>query len=427
MNYAFESTSPINGLKILNLNTKANFKLATITVKFALPLDGDTAALALLPGLLKRTSKSYPTINAMNKKLANLYGAMVNASIAKQGETQVLALNVTMLEDRFSLDGEKISAEAADLLIDLIFNPNFTDGNFDENDIEREKRLSIERIESELNDKRYYALKRCTELMCENELYAKSASGEIEDIKAVDAARLKKAWNDMLGKSTVYIGATGSMDTQAISKKFAERFAAIERSELAPLHTEFVTSADEVRKIREEMPVKQGKLVLGFRAGMTDEDDNYYAIKVMTDLFGGGVYSKLFNNVREKMSLCYYCSASFNRSKGLIMVQSGIENENEEKAINAILKEFDDMKNGNFTDEELDASIKGLTTLILSVADTPESLSRWYSGQMLGREIITPEEYAKQIASITREQVIAAASAVTLDTVYMLAGNGSEE
>ena len=179
--------------------------------------------------------------------------------------------------------------------------------------------------------------------------------------------------------------------------------------------------------MREELPVKHGKLVMCMRAGMSDCEDNYAAIKVMCDIFGGGVYSKLFNNVREKMSLCYYCSAAFNRAKGLIMVQSGIENENEQKATDAILQQLEDIKNGSFTEDEFDSSIKGLTNLIYGVGDTPEGLDRWYGGQMLDSEIMTPEEYAELISAVTREQVIAAAQNVTLDTVYMLTGTGTQD
>lgn len=427
MEYKFTQASPVNGLNFLSVDTQSNFKVAILTASFALPLGADAAANALLPGLLKRTCKKYPTITQMNRHLASLYGAMVSGGVSKDGENQILTLRVTVLEDRFSLSDEKISSAAADLLLDLIFEPNFVDGKFCEADVEREKRLMIEQIESELNDKRYYALKRCTEIMCENEVYSLGRCGTVEEIRALDSDKLVRAWKNMLSSAIVYIGVTGSMNADIIRSRFEQKFEDIDRSRLAELHTEFITSAYETHRVREEMPVKQGKLVLGLRAGMTDADDNYCAIKVMCDIFGGGVYSKLFNNVREKMSLCYYCSAGFNRGKGLIMVQSGIENENEQKAIDAILAQLEDIQKGNFTDEEFDASIKGLTNLAHGVCDTPEGIDRWYSGQMLDSDIITPEEYASLISAITREQVIAAAQAVTLDTVYMLAGTGTED
>ena len=307
MEYKFTHSSPINGLNFLSVDTQSNFKVAIVTASFALPLDKNAAANALLPGLLKRTCKKYPTITQMNRHLASLYGAIVVGGVSKDGESQIITLRATVLEDRFSLSDEKISSQVADLLLDMIFEPNFVDGKFCEADVEREKRLMIEQIESELNEKRYYALKRCTEIMCENEVYSTSRYGTVEDIKALDSETLVSAWRNMLSSAVVHIGVTGSMDADIIKDRFVQKFKDIDRSKLAELHTEFVASASEVKRVSEEMPVKQGKLVLGMRAGMVDVDDNYHAIKVMCDIFGGGVYSKLFNNVREKMSLCYYC------------------------------------------------------------------------------------------------------------------------
>ncbi|MBQ9552060.1 MAG: insulinase family protein [Clostridia bacterium] len=427
MNYDYSLSSPVPGLRFCSVNTEKNFKVAVISARFALPLTGDIAARALLPFLLKRTCKKYPTLTAMNRRLAALYGAMLSAGVNKIGEAQVITFSITSLEDRFALDGENIASDLTDLLLDVLFDPNLTDGAFAEEDIEREKRLLIERIESELNEKRYYALKRCTEIMCENELYALDRYGKIEDIQTIDAARLKKAWNEMLSNAVVFVSAVGSMNAELIRCRFEQRFDKIDRSRINDIHTEFITTPYETHRVKEELPVKQGKLVIGYRAGMTYADDNDAAIKVMADMFGGGVYSKLFTNVREKMSLCYYCSAGFNAAKGLIIVQSGIENENEQKAIDAITDQLNDMKKGNFTAEDLDASLKGLTNLIGSVSDTPESIDRWYANQMLDSEIETPAEYAARIGAITREQVIAAALMVEQDTIYMLAGTLTEE
>ncbi|HBL41059.1 MAG TPA: insulinase family protein [Ruminococcaceae bacterium] len=427
MNYDYSITSPIRGMKFCSVDTKKNFKVAVISARFAFPLTGDIAARALLPFLLKRTCKKYPTLTEMNRRLASLYGAMLSASVTKSGESQILTFSITSLEDRFALDGEKISSDLTDLLLDVLFEPNLTDGAFAQEDIEREKRLLIEHIESELNDKRYYAAKRCNEIMCENELYALDRYGKTEDIQTIDSVRLIKAWKEMLSNAIIFVSAVGSMNTALVQSRFEQKFENIDRSRINDIHTEFITVPYETHRVKEELPVKQGKLVIGYRAGMTDPDDNDAAIKVMADMFGGGVYSKLFTNVREKMSLCYYCSAGFNSAKGIITVQSGIENENEQKAIDAITQQLNDMKAGNFTDEDLEASHKGLTNLINGVCDTPEGIDRWYSNQMLDASIETPEEYVERICAITREQVIAAALMVEEDTIYMLAGTLTEE
>jgi predicted Zn-dependent peptidase len=170
------------------------------------------------------------------------------------------------------------------------------------------------------------------------------------------------------------------------------------------------------------MPVKQGKLVMGFRLGMTDADDNYAARRIMVDLFGGSPHSKLFTVVREKMSLCYYCSARMIRQKGIMFVQSGIETYNEEKAKDAILQQLEDIKNGKFTDDEVESSVKALEDSFKSVSDSPEALDSWFMSQCVSGDYRYPEEFIEEFKNVTREEIIKAASDVTLDTVFMLEG-----
>ena len=174
------------------------------------------------------------------------------------------------------------------------------------------------------------------------------------------------------------------------------------------------------------MDVNQAKLVIGLRAGMEDSNDNYFAYRVMTDIFGGGPYSRLFLNVREKMSLCYYCGARLIREKGIILIQSGIEEENYEKALGEILNQLDIMKKGEFTDEDFNSSIIALCDAFKGVEDSPVAVCNFYSSQEFDEEIISGEEFSKKIGAVTREQVIECAKKVTVDTVYLLKGEEND-
>ncbi len=416
-----------NGLSFCSVDTGSAFKHSIISISFVQPLLGDVASRAMLPGILKRTTKKYPSIVKMSRKLASLYGASIGASITKNGENQVITLTASAPDDRFSLNEQSISDEVTDLLLDVIFEPNLVDGNFRDEDIELERRLMLERKESELNDKRSYAYKRLIENMCRTEIYSIDPKGTVEEIKSVNAGSLTEAWNSLIRTSLIQVTIVGSSDAESIKARFLKRFSGFDRSRIYEPHTEFVYQADEMQNIRESVAAKQGKLVIGMRAGMTYSEENLYSITVMNDLFGGGVYSKLFRNVREKMSLCYYCSSALRRDKGIIVVQSGIENENCEKAVDAILAQLQDMKDGKFTDEDLEASKKGLVSGALSVYDTPEDLLSWYALQRLDTEIVSPREYADEIEKITRESVMVSAYFVSVDTVYMLEGTDSED
>ncbi|MBQ7118188.1 MAG: insulinase family protein, partial [Clostridia bacterium] len=173
--------------------------------------------------------------------------------------------------------------------------------------------------------------------------------------------------------------------------------------------------------------VKQGKLVIGMRAGMTYDYDNYAAIKVMCAIFGSGTFSKLFMNVREKMSLCYYCSARLINNKGLIVVESGVETENALKALSAIRNELDEVRKGNFTDEVIENAKKSITDTLSSVDDSIMTIDHWMTSQCTSSPFRAPESFIDEINAVSREEIILAASMVTEDTVFILESEKEEE
>jgi len=400
------------------------FKTCKISISMAMPLDGDISAKAVLPYILRRSCRKFPSFSALNGRLDELYGAALGASVSKHGEAQVLKLTVTSIDDRFSLGGESISSDAAELLVDLIFDPDFDEnGCFKDSDVEAEKRLLLERMISEDDDKRVYAVKRCQEIMCENEAFGKNRFGTKEEIESLTAERVYKAWKEVLSGAVIRIVSVSSSDADETCNLFSERFAKVDRCPLL-IKTQFVPSAAETKYRTEQQKLKQGTLVMGFRCGMTKKDDFDPEMTIMTDIFGGGTYSKLFSNVREKLSLCYYCSARLNRNKGIILVSSGIETENEEKAKSAILSQLEDMKNGSFSKEDFDSSIRSLKETLTGYEDTPEM---WYSEQLFLDKIKTPQERIAEIEKVRFEDIKEMAEKLTLDTVFMLAGTGEED
>ena len=233
-------------------------------------------------------------------------------------------------------------------------------------------------------------------------------------------------WKDLMLHAHMLVSYVGSTPPKALAELLKTRLGAIEKQDLPELRTEFLTESYGVQTVCETQDVKQGKLVIGYRAGMTYEMDNYPAIQLMTAIFGGGTYSKLFMNVREKMSLCYYCSASLVRHKGLILVQSGIEPENAEKALAAIRHELDDVRAGSFSDETLEQAKRALCDSFRSVTDSNYSTLLWLRQFGASAVFQTPEELAKAIEGVSREEVILAANLVSEDTVYILTESEKE-
>ncbi len=393
------------------------FKTGCISVSMAMPMDANMAANSLLIYLLKRSCKRYPDFSLLNGKLDELYGAVLSAWVSKNGESQVLNLSIASLADKFALGGESIASESAQLLCELIFAPNCTDGLFSEEALAMEKRLLIQRIEEEMDDKRTYAFERCISCMCKNEAYGKDKYGTVEEIEKVTAADVYAAWQNVLSTAVIQITAVGSADADRISRIFAEGFSTVTRNPVN-LSTEFISDCGEPSRTEEKFPVNQGKLVIGFRTSMKHRRDNIFAMTVMNDIFGMGTYSKLFMNVREKLSLAYYCWSRFIAGKGIILVESGIDTEKEKQVTDEILLQLNDLVNGRTDAEILDSSKRALRERYTFVS--PEGIMNWYSSQILHEEILTPEDMINGFEKVTMEDVCAAAAGLKQDTVFML-------
>lgn len=403
------------------------FKTMRISAHLIVPMSRQTAAEnALLPFLLSRASREYPDFTKLGQRLAELYGASLNADVQKLGDLQVLSLSASGIADRYALEGEAISGELAKLLCSILFDPPLVDGLFPEDGFEQEKRQTMELIDSEYSDKRTYARQRCEAIMCADEPYGVNRYGGKEDIARVERPALTAAWKRLLDTAKIELMVLGDCDPAPVYEGFRAAFETLGSRKTADCTTKVVRSAEKVNTMTEKMDVAQGKLVMGFRTGTATPDEEVPATRLMAALFGGTPNSKLFLNVREKLSLCYYCSASYNSMKGIMLVQSGVEVKNMERAKEEILRQLDEVKQGNFDESEVEAAKMSLCNSYRTLSDSLGGLENWYLSQTFASHSQQPEEAAAQINAVTRQEIIDAANRVTLDTVYCLVGNGED-
>ncbi len=408
----------VDGLFVKN----TRFNTTLISFNFFMPLDKETIAVnALLPFMLTTSSKKYPDFSKLNFKLSKLYGAQLSASSEKVGDYQLLKMAVSVIGDRYTLDGESLTFQACELLSELIFEPNTENGEFLDYDVQREKRKAIEHIRGEKSEKRIYAKQRLIEEMYKGEPYGLAKCGTEEQVEEITGKDLYVAWERMLKSAYCFVDVVSSALPTGFFDEISKKFSTIERENITVMgKTAPTKKADKVNTVTERLDVAQGKLVMGFSMEKPEGKDELLPALVMTDIFGGAPYSRLFTNVREKMSLCYYCSASSIRIKGLLTVDSGVEEANVDKASKEILNQLEIVKNGEFTDFEYESSLRGIADSLKSYNDSQEMLDVWYCMKAVSGNFVSPDETAEKIASITREQIVAVAKTVSLHTVYRL-------
>lgn len=407
---------------------ETKFKDTRISISFFSPLKKENiSANAVLPDLLSHGCKAYPSLRIVNQRLEELYGSKISSSIAKMGDYQVMTLSAIGPDDNFVPNNSNNIQNLFDLLCMMIFEPNSNGKSFDEKDVEREKYQLVEEIKSEKSDKRFYARQRCEEIMCKNELYGLNELGTIENAQKLTPDAIYSAWENLLSESHIEIIMTGSGACEPLLKKIKEKFETIKRNYIPVQPTKIIESASEVTTVKENQNVVQGKLVMGFRTKTANPSTDVSAFKVLNALFGGTPQSKLFMNVREKLSLCYYCSSRYNSHKGIMLVESGVENRNIEKAKKEILEQLKDITLGNFSDTELAETKLFLTQTLRRSNDKLSAFGQYYLSQAFEEKKKNFEDLIEEISEVTREKVIELSSNITLDTIYILSGSEGEK
>ena len=373
---------------------------------------------ALLPYVLKRGCKLCPDSEAVAKYLENLYGASFGASVIKMGDDQIIYLGFESISDKYAPEGEKLSEDITKLMMSVTFEPvSFTDEV-----VGQEKKNAVDRIMAEINDKRQYAMLRCGQEMCKGESFALSVLGTKEGVENITVQSLKAHYENIITSSAIDIYVCGDADINALADEIKQYTDKIAFKEANIPQSEIFAGKGEVKRITDHMDVVQGKLSMGFRTGIKADSADFVPLMVMNSVYGGGAHSKLFNNVREKLSLCYYASSNIVKNKGIMFVNAGIEFENFQKAYDEILVQLDTVKNGEISELEFTSSIKAIENDLESYKDNQRMMQIYCLGQKITGTNYSIDELKEKISRVTIDDVKRVAKNVELDTVYFLAG-----
>lgn len=398
-----------------------HYRTDRLTGVFAIPISADTASeYAVLPYLLTRSCAAYPTMVALNRRLNELYGAVLQTTVMRVGGWQILTFTISYLNKKYTLDGSDLTADCTHLLMELLFNPALEDGVFPADVFAQEQRCLLERLQGEMNNKRTYARQRCEELLCPNHPFSLNPYGTEATINALTPVSAAAARERLLSEATIHWLYQGEEDTTALARELEARFATLPYRRPAALKVDNSFAMKE-SELTERMALKQAKLVLGFRIAVNEPNPDVDAALLMNTLWGGCVTSLLFTHVREEQSLCYYCASFYDRFQSTILVDSGVEESDAEKAKEEILKQLEAIREGNFSDEELEAARRALIQRYAAAGDNPDALESYYLSQTIYDDYITPDEKRSRILAVTKEDVCRAARLTHFDSTYLLA------
>ena len=414
----------MEGIKIQKIETN-QFKTNLYAVFLATPLSRENVTKdALIAAVLRRGTMSIPSQDKISKELEEMYGASFDCGIEKTGDNHIIKFYLEALNEEFLPEKEELTQKCINILLDIVTNPLVENNGFKKEYVDSEKENLKQIINGKIDNKSRYALDRCIEEIFKGEPYGLYKYGYIEDLENITPESLYEYYKKLIQNCKIDIYYSGLFNDnkteEIINKKLQENKIESRKAEyIVNNETTEKKNIEQPKIIEDSMDITQGKLVLGLQINDNNKDSRF-AASVYNAALGGGANSKLFQNVREKNSLAYTASSSYIRTKNIILIHCGIDIDKYKKALETIKEQLEDMKKGNFTDEDVEDSKKLIISSIKSISAEQDTEITYDYGQELSGEHITIKEYEEKIQNTTREQIIEIANKININTIYFL-------
>ena len=412
------------GITIHNINTE-KFKTNLYSVFLATPLSRENVTKnALIGAILRRGTQNIKSQDQISKKLEEMYGASFDCGIEKSGDNQIIKFYLEAVNEEFLPEKEELSKKCIDILFDIVFNPLVENNAFNIDYVESEKNNLKQIIESKIDNKRVYALERCTEEMFKDEAYGLYKYGYVEDLDEITPQNLYEHYKKIISECKIDVFVSGIIDNEKINKIISNNE---EMKKLNEREAKYNVNVEEgkiynIKKekvIEEHLQVGQGNLVIGLKENSSKEDAKFI-MSVYNAILGGGANSKLFQNVREKESLAYTAASNYKRQKNCIFIRCGIEIEKYEKALETIKQQLEDMKKGNFSEKDIENAKQLIIESMRSISSEQDTEITYNYGQELSDKYITIDEYIEKIKRVTKNDIVEIANEISIDTIYFL-------
>ena len=406
----------------LRMFRDSRFKQGCLSFQLVRQMNREESALnALLPAVLLRGTENHPDLRTITQHLDELYGASVSPLVRRVGDYQTVGVYCGFMDDRFALEDDRVLAPMMAFLEEILLHPVLEDGVFHKGIVESEKKNLISTIESQLNDKRAYAMAQLLKTMCQADAFGLPRLGEPEDVAAIEAGALYAHYRKLLRESPIEVFYVGSAEGDYVASLLTPWLSKLDR-DLITLPAQSAFQMCDGSHVEQTMEVSQGKLCMGFTTPITNRDKEFPAMQLMNTIFGAGMTSKLFMNVRERLSLCYSVGSGYYGTKGIVTVSAGIDFDKEQLTREEILRQLDACKQGDVTEAELNAAKEAILSSLRATHDSPGAIEGYYATAALSGMKLTPAQYMQAVEAVTLSQVVAAAGTVQLHTTYFLKG-----
>ena len=399
----------------LHLIKNTSFKTISFKIVFWNELKKeDLAYRNMLVNNLLFSSHKYNTNRKIAIRKEELYNADIYGKTYRKGTQIVTEMCLSSIEDRFTEDGN--FRKSLEFLFDCINNPNINNGAFEEVSFNITKENIMNSIKSEKENPNYLAYQKYKELIGKNNAFIGSILGTLEEVESITPFSLYEYYKSFFQNNHIDIYILGDLeekDVLYIDKLINFRSKHIKYSNV------YLSYEKEYSENCEDSKFNQSKLFMGGSIKALTEHEKKYESIIYNIILGNSPTSKLFQNIREKMSYAYTISSSINRLDGMFVINAGISLKNFEKTKSEIINQINEMKQGSFDSKEIKDAKEVILSIIKEINDNPWAIIDYYNNHLYF-DADTIEKQIKEITKIQKEDILSVANKINIDTVFLL-------
>ena len=410
-----------NGYR-LHLIKSNNFKTISFKIVFWNELKKeDLAYRNMLVNNLLFSSHKYNTNRKIAIRKEELYSADIYGKTYRKGTQIVTEICLSSIEDKFAEEGN--FRESLEFLFDCINNPNINNGAFDETSFNITKDNITNSIKSEKENPNFEAYQKYKELIGKDKVFVGSILGTLEEVENITPSSLYEYYKTFFDDNHIDIYVLGNIEEKDILD--IDKYLKFGSNRINYTST-YANYEKDYSEKEEDSKFNQSKLFMGGSIKSLTEHEKKYESIIYNIILGNSPTSKLFQNIREKMSYAYTISSSINRLDGMFVISAGISSKNYERIKNEVMNQIKEMKQGFFNDKDINDAKEVILSIIEEINDNPWSIIDHYNNYLyFGADTI--ENQIQEINKIQKDDIVNVANKINIDTVFLLKEDEYEE
>ncbi len=390
------------------------FKSNSISLNIPIDIDEKITDLNLVSEMIKIGSKKYDSLEKLYSKLQEMYGTHFNCYVNKCGEVAVFTIYIEFLKDEYTDQNTSLWDEIINFLHEIFYNVLEEKGCFKEEFLKIEKENLRTNILSLVDSKNYYAYVKCEQISTKNEPYVNYIYGNVDRLEKINGKNLYEFYLN-LRELPYYFVIIGNFDEDRIKNMLYDKFGKSLERKFNTDNNKFLKT--DFTESYERFDITQTKLVINFKTPITIFNGDYYAFFVFNKILGSG-YSKLYREVRQKRSLVYYINSYYEKFKGMLSIECGIDDKNFDVTKEIILSEIQNISNGEISESEIENAKRSIRRLLMSVQDKVSSMHSFIAPLYIFNKEFDINEFLKNIYSVDKNRIIDASKQIIKSAIF---------